>query len=685
VVSIRCNRYDTLDDPGEAVVKKPENPGEHGATAKDHDGRQHDSPINQWDVAIYVLKLLGWGAPYLLIIAASVFAVFKFHEQSQNFASDRDKAVREATKDYQQQISAANKALIDTYSAIPEISQRQMKNLNDLVEFETKEAERTRGFQRDADRLAKETEDLKRKLDEVSRQADTAVAQKKQAENDLQGLQQTLDSAVSTLAAIGTLVDSAPDLLRAAATTDAVQNILQKSDDLIVDSVTRPELRYRKMQILLAFANLEEFVGAVDKQEKLAKAALALIGELRTSGQEPAGIHADEAAAHVMLGSAFGAQHKFDPSVKEINNGIRLFDVALAKNRTDMRTVKWRQAKGEAYLLLGVNTYLFREDPDDAIRSLRVAADIFQGLEKEDSDDPARKVAVASAHKEIAEIERNEQNLYVALREYDLARSLMETIGEKVYRNNHWLDALARIYNGRALLLLEQVEHLARERQTKGVSADQTADIERTLEDAFEQVKKASGITEILARDEKNAAWQSAHAYSLHNLGAVKLSRGQVMAVDGDLDESVTAFRQALAVRNRLHALAPASAHWLTDARWTQVNLNEAEATRAKRNADYIAMRDLFDKNVKLVSEQLDVTPQADDWHYQKEANRTSYGDALALLNQADKARGIYAEVRTEATTRMTRATQSGAKDRWAQLIQRIDKAMEHLGAQTVR
>src|SRR5262249_40110396 len=153
---------------------------------------------------------------------------------------------------------------------------------------------------------------------------------------------------VETLAAIGTLVVTAPELLRAASTTDAVQTILQKSDELLAGEVTKPQLRYRKLQILLAFADLQEFVRAPDKQEKLARGALQLIADLRAANEAAAGIDADEGAAHIMLGSALGAQDKFEASVAEIKDGIRLFELALQKDSADPRATKWRTSEADA-------------------------------------------------------------------------------------------------------------------------------------------------------------------------------------------------------------------------------------------------------------------------------------------------------------------------------------------------
>jgi hypothetical protein len=638
---------------------------------------------NQWDVAVYALKLLGAFGPYLLVAAVVTFAFYQFKEQGRKIEADRQSAVNAATASYQEQIKDANNAIIQTYGAMADISQKQIKNVDALVELQTKTTDKNRDLQQDYERL-------RAQLNVSRSEADKALAEKSKTEKELHNAQATLDKAVETLAAVSTLVDTAPELLRAASTTEAVRTILQKSDELLAGEATRPDLRYRKLQILLAFANLQEFVGAPDKQENLAKGALQLIADLRAANEAPDGIDAaevdaDEAAAHIMLGSALGAQYKFEASVREIKDGIRLFDLAL-KDSADPRATKWRKSEADALELLGKNTHLWQAwRYDDVILSLRKAAEIFETLKNENPEDLADQIAVAWGHLEIAEIERDEQNLDVAQREYDIACGLMQKVGDKVYRNNEWLDKLARIYNGRALLLLERVEYRERALEIEGRSAKDDAEIARTIQAALDDVTKAHGFTGDLARDPKNLAWQSAHAYSLHNLGAVKLKRGKLLLVDSDLEESASVLRRSLAMRLKLRDLAPTSAPWATDLLWTEVNLNEAEADRAERRADYATMLDRFRKNVTLVEKQLAKTPYIDDWHYQHEVNRASYADALAHLKQEDKARETYMTVRAEAAAHRSGAAQQGARDRWEQLIQRVDKAAARLSARDAR
>jgi len=50
----------------------------------------------------------------------------------------------------------------------------------------------------------------------------------------------------------------------------------------------------------------------------------------------------------------------------------------------------------------------------------------------------------------------------------------------------------------------------------------------------------------------------------------------------------------------------------------------------AKENKDYPAMRDLFDKNVKLIEEAIKDDPYSDDWWWDRADNRLSFAEALS-------------------------------------------------------
>src|SRR5262245_38116486 len=79
----------------------------------------------QWDAALEVLRLMGRAAPYVLILAASAFAVYKYFELNQHTIERERTAQNEAQRLYQGQISDANQRLRETYVSMGEISKTQ--------------------------------------------------------------------------------------------------------------------------------------------------------------------------------------------------------------------------------------------------------------------------------------------------------------------------------------------------------------------------------------------------------------------------------------------------------------------------------------------------------------------------------------------------------------------------------
>src|SRR5262249_32460978 len=150
-------------------------------------------------------------------------------------------------------------------------------------------------------------------------------------------------------------------------------------------------------------------------------------------------------------------------------------------------------------------------------------------------------------------------------------------------------ERLARIYNGSAQQLVNNATFVTREREAgRAVPPEQTAAGERELAQGLDFLEKARAFTaEEVARGEDDVAWLGVHAWTLHNLGVAKLIRSAFVADGGDLDESVADLRQAAEIRDRIVREAPTNGEWKIDLLWTQICLNEAMATRARRDKDY--------------------------------------------------------------------------------------------------
>jgi tetratricopeptide (TPR) repeat protein len=618
------------------------------------------------------------------------------------FTDDELNEARNAVaKASQDQIKTANDAVVKTSTAMTELGKAQMQILEQTIKLQVNAMNSLVKTQRDYDQLRADSQEQQKKLEDQIRDKEKKISEKEQekagVERDLDSsksslaklreestnLQKTHEIAIETLGTVGTLVDDSSEVLRAVATTEGVRSILMRSSALLQKAKLPPRLQYRRVQIALAFADLEGFVGDPSKQMELASGALDLIANLRDSGQLPESgltesvLLADEAMARVFVGDALYAKEDFPKSIEETTKSIDLYDRALASEALDRRSrVKWQQRQAQAYEHLGRTIDRYHHDHDEAVNTLQKAVGIFQQLSEEYPSDRSYVAKIAWLRFNIAEVERDHQALDAASIQYKLARDSMDEFSDYVRRSNEWLDRASRIYNGSAELLINQVLSSESFQDPDAMDA-QRNELEQRLSQALGFVTKAKAITEELVRsDGLNLAWQTTHGWSLQNLGAVEFAHGVLASSADKLSASIGDFEKAIAVRNALFNRARERFDWRWDLRWTQLHLNTAKGQLAKVNRDYGAMRDLFAENVKLVDEALSVDPKSDDWRRLRVENQVSSADAMMLLGgQEADARKIYDEMRTVAVTQMGTAKQKGERDRWARLINRIDRA----------
>jgi hypothetical protein len=632
---------------------------------------------NQWDALVDFGAKLGeqLGPARLLaviivilvlgLIGGSVYAIHVFNEQGNANRKEIINAYKESSAATQGMMRTASETVTGTYTGLGQISDKQIENLKKTIELQTQ--------------LTRQLEQTAKTHDELSRKIDAQEKKIKDQQIELDALQKFHAPTVATLGALGSLVDEAPELLRAQATKPAVQQILGNSEQLLVE-VTDPEAQYPRLKILLAFADLSGFIGAAAQQEKLADKALVLAAALRAGGRARAGMAADEAFAHVLRGNALRLRKNFAGAIKATDQGIRLYDVALAAT-VPSPTSKLRQRKAEAYVQLGRIVHLATDNRDKAVHELNKAlAAVLGQAKEEDIADADRVQSLAWIHMNIAEVELEQANPEAAAREYQTARALMQRLGEAVNRRAEWREGLARIYNGSAQQLVEGATYLVREPDAgRPMSPEQTSAAEHNLAQAFGYLDKARVIAaEELVRDADSLIWQGVDAWTLHNVGLAKLARSMLVTKGADLDESLAAFRDAEEIRDSIAKAAPTNGEWKIDWLWTQICRNGALAERARRDQDYAAMAELFSSNVPLVDEALK-TDQAEDWRRERARNRASYADALVLLNRQAEAHGVYTEVNGVATEWIGKTARAGSKRLWQQLADRAGTALRGL------
>ena len=654
-----------------------------------------------WDGAVEILRLFGRGAPYVVILVGAIYWVLEFQKTNDAHNKELNEARNAVAKASQDQIKTANDAVVKTSAAMSELGKAQVQILGQTIKLQLDAMDRLVKTQKDYDQLLAGSQEQQKKLEDQIRDKERTISEK---EREKAGVDRDLDSsrsslaelreesvrlgkareiAIETLGTVGTLVDGSPELLRAVATTEGVRSILTRSSALLQKATLPPRLQYRRVQIALAFADLEGFVGDPSKQMELANGALDLIASLRDSEQLPesglteAVLLADEAMARVFVGDALYAKEDFPKSIEETTMSIGLYDRALASEALDRRSrVKWQQRQAQAYEHLGRAIDRHHHDHDRAVDTLQKAVGIFQQLAEEYPSDRSYVAKIAWLRFNIAEVERDHQALDTASIQYKLARDSIDEISDYVRRNNEWLDRASRIYNGSAELLINQVSSL--ESLPELDAADtQRHELEQRLSQASVFVTKARAITEELVRsDGLNLAWQTAHGWSLQNLGAVEYALGVLDSSTDKLRASIGDFEKAVVIRKALYDRARERSDWRMDLRWTQLHLNTAKGKLAKTDGDYAVMRDLFDGNVKLVDEALNDDPGSDDWRRLRVENQVSSVDAVVLLGGHEvDARRMYDEARAAAVTQIGTPKQQGERDRWTRLSNRIDRA----------
>jgi tetratricopeptide (TPR) repeat protein len=635
------------------------------------------------DAALEIMPLLGKAAPYVIVIGAILFAGYYYLELSNRVSAAKNQAESETAKHYQelvnsanQQLNEANQRINETYNSMAGITTGQIKNIKETFDL-------LRKTQANERQLSQQLADQERLLAEKQRALAQADERRKQLATQLNGLDASLKSALAALGALGTLVDEAPDLLRAVATTRALQIVLRNSGALLSDQVTGAEAQENRVQILLAFADLQGFIGNSASQEKLARGALALIRAMRSSETPPADLDVLEATAHAILGKALAFQGyesaaKFDESIREMEDAIRQFDAVLKPNQA----VKWQQRKAETLGTLGSTVYSAKGERERGISLLNEAIVQWLALSKRSPDAPVFKQGLAWAYYGIGEIEVDQQNLDEASKAYETALNNINGLGERVYRNNEWLDRKAEIHISAGLCRGQLARVLLRERENSGESGPSTEKILEQLTGGLKLADTAFEITKGLAQDENNWSWQASHGSSLHARGELKLLRWLAAHDATDLEGAVADLNDALELRRQINAAQPSQKDWKMYTLWTQVVLNEAKAQRLMVDGDYNGVRKLFEDNIKTVKEALRYDLYSDDWSYQLAANQVSFADTIVRLKQPGVARTEYEETKATAIARMNKDDKpghGGAKIRWGQLVALIEKRLAGL------
>lgn len=149
------------------------------------------SPVGrtQWDALVDIVRLLGNGAPYVILVGLGIFGVWKFQELNQQKDKDLDEARQKATQSYREQLSEANERLIKTYESMGSISETQIKNLSQTLSIQQVATERAKALQNDLEKLTSEANQHRSDSEAAKLAAETARAERERLKKELERLQ----------------------------------------------------------------------------------------------------------------------------------------------------------------------------------------------------------------------------------------------------------------------------------------------------------------------------------------------------------------------------------------------------------------------------------------------------------------------------------------------------------------
>jgi hypothetical protein len=170
--------------------------------AKSGKGQQDTAVTGRtvWDAVVEIAKTLGTMVPLILIAGGVIFAFYKFQELSQAAQKDVQSARNEASRQFQAELEAANKALRETYSQMGHLSKQQIENVQSSLGLHNdvlKNTEVQRGnLMKYQEEAKKEMDNAEKARKEVQIAQENAAAQRKQAEDTKAELQKLSIRAV---------------------------------------------------------------------------------------------------------------------------------------------------------------------------------------------------------------------------------------------------------------------------------------------------------------------------------------------------------------------------------------------------------------------------------------------------------------------------------------------------------
>jgi 23S rRNA maturation-related 3'-5' exoribonuclease YhaM len=139
-----------------------------------------------------IFRLVWSQAPWLLIVAGTIFAIYEFREQSRENEDKVREVVRKAEEQYQQSLVDTRKALLEVYGQMGTVNKQQIENVQGLLTTQDAVARKLTDQRAQLDELVNQTRKLESQVEKARRDEVEAEHRKQAIEAELSSLERKL-------------------------------------------------------------------------------------------------------------------------------------------------------------------------------------------------------------------------------------------------------------------------------------------------------------------------------------------------------------------------------------------------------------------------------------------------------------------------------------------------------------
>jgi predicted nucleic acid-binding Zn-ribbon protein len=197
------------------------------------------------DATVDIFRLLWTSAPWLLIVAGAVFAMYMFREQSRESDDKVREAMQKAQEQYEKSLIDTRQALLEAYTQIGAVNKQQIENVRELLTAQDEVTKKLNDQRAQLDKLEESLREQQAQVEQAQVEADSAKARRDALQNEIASIQRQVEENRTKLAALAhELEGKKAGLSQGAANIDTMRNELQKLASTLIreaDAQTRPD------------------------------------------------------------------------------------------------------------------------------------------------------------------------------------------------------------------------------------------------------------------------------------------------------------------------------------------------------------------------------------------------------------------------------------------------------------